>query len=79
MKLKPMFGKRKKRKKAVDRQLLTSIYTLEAEWKQVEQTIGNSYYVDTVRENEQLLKLKQAQYMFLLREAKHRKLNALKY
>lgn len=74
-----MLVRRKKRKKEIDRQLLTSIYALEAEWKHIKQTIENSYSINIINENEQLLLLKQAQYMYLLREAKHRKLNALKY
>lgn len=74
-----MLVRRKIRKEDIDRKLLTAIFTIEAEWKQMQDTLENSYNIDFLKENEQMFHLKQAKYMFLLREAKHRKLTAFRY
>lgn len=74
-----MLGRRKIKKVDVDRQLLQSIFVVEAEWKKMRKSAEHSYDVDEITENKQLILLKQAKYMFLLQEAKHRKLNALTY
>jgi len=69
--------RRKKRQRKIDRELLDTIFTLEAEWKKMRYIIDNS--VDPVMESRQKLQLAEAKYMFLLKEAKHRKISALRY
>lgn len=67
---------RKIRKKDIDRELLDTFFSLQAEWKQVQSIIDQSME-PTVNGNHQA-KLLQAKYLFLLREARHRNVNALK-
>lgn len=74
-----MLVRRRVSKESVDYKLLESIFTLEAEWKQFQQIIDNSYDIDNIIENEFMFHLKQAKYMFLLQEAKHRKVRAFRY
>ncbi|GGB50916.1 DUF2508 family protein [Virgibacillus dakarensis] len=68
---------KKIKKKDIDEQLLDSIFTLEREWKQIRSLVERSIEpMDTsiYREN-----LAQAKYLFLLREARHRKISAIRY
>ncbi|MBP1950432.1 YaaL family protein [Virgibacillus litoralis] len=72
-----MARKSKKMKRTVDEELLDSIFTLEREWKQIKSIVEKSieptadgYY----REN-----ISQVKYMFLLREARRRKISAIRY
>ncbi|SDQ04487.1 Protein of unknown function [Virgibacillus subterraneus] len=72
-----MAKKSKKLKRTVDEQLLGSIFTLEREWKQIQSLVEKSieptvdgYY----REN-----ISQVKYLFLLREARRRKISAIRY
>lgn len=68
---------RKKRQKKTDQSLLDTLFAVEAEWKKLRHIMDNS--IDPLLETEQRLKLVEAKYMFLLREAKHRKLSLLRY
>jgi len=69
--------RRKRRQRAVDRELLDSIFTIEAEWKYLHNIIDNS--IEPMDESRQKLQLSEAKYMFLLKEAKHRKISVLRY
>ncbi|MEI3604543.1 YaaL family protein [Pseudogracilibacillus sp. SE30717A] len=69
--------KKRKKQREVDRQLLDSIFYAEAEWKKLQNIIENS--IEPVQESQQKLQLAEAKYMFLLREAKHRKISVLRY
>jgi len=69
--------RRRRRQRAVDRELLDTIFTLEAEWKKLHYIIDNS--IEPVDESRQQLQLSEAKYMFLLKEAKHRKISVLRY
>jgi len=72
-----MMIRRRVTKRDIDRELLDSIFVVEAEWKQIQSIIENS--LDVMEESKQRLSLAQAKYMFLLREAKYRKLSVLRY
>ena len=67
---------RKIRKKDMDKRLLETIFSLQAEWKQVQSIIDQSME-PTVNGYTQAKTL-QAKYLFLLREARHRNVSALK-
>lgn len=69
--------RRKKRQREVDRRLLNAIFVTEKEWKNLHYMIDNS--IDASPETEQYLLLQEAKYMFLLKEAKHRKISVLRY
>ncbi len=69
--------KTKRKQREVDRQLLDSIFHAEAEWKKLQHIIENS--IEPVQESKQKLQLAEAKYMFLLKEAKHRKISVLRY
>lgn len=69
--------RRRLKKKDVDRHLLETIFSLEREWKQIQSMVENS--IEPVFESRQRLMVAQAKYMFLLREAKKRKVSALRY
>ncbi|MBP2257102.1 YaaL family protein [Virgibacillus alimentarius] len=62
------------KKKEIDQQLLESIFTLENEWKQIQSLLENSIEpIDSIIYKKGLAR---AKYLFLLREARHRKINA---
>ncbi|PXW89843.1 uncharacterized protein DUF2508 [Streptohalobacillus salinus] len=67
------FGANKK-KQALQEQLLTDIYQLQDEWMQVKSVLEKS--VDPSIEGEYELKVAEAKYFFLLREARRLHLNA---
>ena len=68
---------RRIKKKDVDQQLLNSLFTIEEERKNIESIMAKS--IDPTDINRFLLGLSKAKYMFLLKEAKHRKISAIKY
>lgn len=68
---------RRKIQKQVDQELLDVIFSAEKEWKQLRKIVDNS--VDPLDESRNMLKLTEAKYMFLLKEAKHRKISVLRY
>ncbi|MBY7141571.1 YaaL family protein [Virgibacillus sp. NKC19-3] len=59
----------------VDGELLDAIFALEREWKQIESIVDKS--IESPYTSHRLEALAQAKYMFLLREARHRKISAL--
>jgi len=69
--------RRKKYKKIVDQSLLDAIFDAEREWKHLRRIVENS--IDPMLETEQHEKLAEAKYMFLLKEAKRRKVSVLQY
>ncbi|GEN31252.1 hypothetical protein HNQ35_001757 [Cerasibacillus quisquiliarum] len=69
--------RRKKRKRQVDEQLLEAIFTVEQEWKRVQSIVEQS--IEPTVEGQNRVAIAQAKYVFLLREAKRRQLNALRY
>ena len=69
--------RRKKYKKIVDQSLLDAIFDAEREWKHLRRIVENS--IDPMLETEQHVKLAEAKYMFLLKEAKRRKVSVLQY
>lgn len=69
--------KKKLKKKYVDKHLLETIYALQWEWKRRDMIVENSVEAsDTSLYNRSLA---QAKYLFLLREARHRQINAAEY
>jgi len=69
--------KRRKKQRETDRELLDSIFKIEAEWKKLRHIVDNG--IDPMMETRQKLLLVEAKYMFLIREAKHRKVSLLRY
>ena len=69
--------RRKKYTKLVDQSLLDAIFVAEKEWKHLRRIVENS--MDPMLESEQHLKLAEAKYMFLIKEAKIRKISVLQY
>jgi len=68
---------RKKLHRKSDQSLLDALFEVEAEWKKLRHIMDNS--IDPLMETEQKLKLVEAKYMFLLREAKYRNVSMLRY
>ncbi|MGM8365497.1 YaaL family protein [Virgibacillus sp. W0181] len=68
---------KKVKKTDVDKQLLYAIITVEAEWKKMQSIIDQS--IDPVDSSLHRVSFEQAKYMFLLREARHRKVSAIRY
>lgn len=68
---------RKRTQKKVDQELLNVLISVESEWKKLRKIVDNS--IDPLDESRQLLKQTEATYMFLIREAKHRKISVLRY
>lgn len=69
--------KRRKKQREVDRELLDAIFRIEAEWKRLRNIVDNG--IDPVTETRQKLGLVEARYMFLIKEAKLRKVSLLRY
>src|SRR5690625_960893 len=68
---------RKVNKSMVDQQLLNAIVTLESEWKYIQSILENS-----IEPGENILykqDLAEAKYLYLLREARHRKISAVRF
>ncbi|GAB3054316.1 YaaL family protein [Virgibacillus ainsalahensis] len=68
---------KKLKKQDIDRELLDAIFVLEREWKDIEAIVERS--IETPYSNHQRAALAQAKYLFLLREARHRKVSARRY
>lgn len=68
---------RKRIQKQIDQELLNAIFSAEKEWKHLRKIVDNS--IDPLDESRQWLKVTEAKYMFLLREAKRRKISVLRY
>lgn len=69
-------GKKLKRKH-VNEELLDTIFILERDWKNIEQIIEKSIEPPPTAIYKK--KFAQAKYLFLLREARHRKISAIRY
>ncbi|MEC5425024.1 YaaL family protein [Virgibacillus sp. C22-A2] len=70
-------SKKKIKKKDMDGQLLDSIFAIEREWKQIESIMEKS--IEPSVSGRQRETLAQAKYLFLLREARRRKVSAIRY
>lgn len=72
-----MARKSKKLKRSVDEQLLDSIFTIEREWKQIQSIVEKS--IEPTEDGYFKQNISQAKYLFLLREARRRKISAIRY
>ncbi|WP_212921654.1 YaaL family protein [Ornithinibacillus bavariensis] len=72
-----MGRKKRKQKREVDELLLEAIFSIEREWKQIKSLINQS--IEPTFEGRSSEKVAQSKYLFLLREAKHRKISAVRY
>jgi hypothetical protein len=68
---------KKIKKNDMDEELLNTIYALQLEWKQIESLIEKS--IEPTVNSRYRENLARAKYLFLLREARHRKVNAAVY
>jgi len=68
---------RKIKKKDIDKQLLDTIFSLQSEWKQVQSIIDQS--MEPTANGYHQARALRAQYLFLLREARHRDVSAKDY
>ncbi|WP_164670595.1 YaaL family protein [Virgibacillus doumboii] len=68
---------RKIKKREVDEQLLDAIFTLEREWKQIQSIVEKS--IEPTADGMYRQSLAQAKYLYLLREARRRKISAIRY
>ncbi|WP_099158924.1 YaaL family protein [Virgibacillus ndiopensis] len=68
---------RKIKKRDVDEQLLDSLIAAEQEWKQIRSIMEKS--IDPMGNGLYHEHLARAKYLFLLREARHRKISAIRY
>lgn len=67
---------KKLKKRDIDDELLEAFYAAEQDWKQIKSLMEHS--VDAPPSTRQLEAIAQAKYMFLLREVRHRKINAFR-
>nr|WP_256558309.1 YaaL family protein [Halobacillus sp. A1] len=67
--------KKKAKKKAMDQQLLADIKRMKHEWEALENIIEHS--IEPSEQGILDVSLAKAKYLYLLREARHRKVNAL--
>lgn len=72
-----MARRRKIRKKDLDQQLLEAIFYVEHEWKELQGIREKS--VDPMDASVFLEKIAQEKYLYLLSEARHRKISAIRY
>lgn len=68
---------RKVKKRDIDRQLLDALYTVEQEWKQISSIVEKS--IEPSMDGKFREAVAQTKYLYLLREARRRNLNALNY
>ncbi|HLR61170.1 MAG TPA: YaaL family protein [Lentibacillus sp.] len=68
---------KKRRKWEVDEQLLDSLFTLEHEWKEIQSIVKKS--IEPTDDGYYKECLAQAKYLFLWREARYRKISAIRY
>ena len=72
-----MFNRRKKIRRDKNKALLDAFFETEYEWKNLQAIVESS--IEPKSESFYLLELLEARYIFLLKEAKERNLNALRY
>lgn len=72
-------GRKKKRRKRreVDEQLLDSLFKIEREWKQIKSIVDQS--IEPTFEGKCSELIAQSKYLVLLREARCRKISAVRY
>ncbi|TXL63417.1 DUF2508 family protein [Cerasibacillus terrae] len=68
--------RRKKRKQQIDGELLDAIFAVEKEWKQVRSIVEKS--IEPSIEGVNRVKIAEAKYIFLLQEARRRKISAIR-
>lgn len=68
---------RKVKKRDVDEELLQSIFAAEREWKQIKAIMEKS--IEPIESGINRQNLALAKYLFLLKEARHRKISAIRY
>ncbi|SFD72386.1 Protein of unknown function [Lentibacillus persicus] len=68
---------KKKRKREVDKQLLDSLFAIEYEWKQIQSILNKS--IESTEDGFYKENLARAKYLYLLKEAKHRKIRATRF
>ena len=71
-----MFGRKKVKKRDIDEKLLQDIYRAKEEWVDMNIIVKRSLEPDD--RSYYLLSVAEAKYFYLLREARHRKINALR-
>lgn len=69
--------RRKKHRKIANKELLDAIFESKKEWEYLQHLANNSF--DVVYERELHIKLAEAKYIFLLKEAKRRNISVLRY
>lgn len=69
--------KRRNLQKRTEQQLLQAIYNVQRDWKQLENIVDES--IEPSEESIFQEKVAQAKFMFLLREARHLNIHAIKY
>lgn len=69
--------RRKKKQSEVDRELLDATFAIESDWRNLRHIVDRS--IDPLDEARNKLLLAEAKYMFLIKEAKHRKISVLRY
>lgn len=62
------------KKRDMDEQLLDGIFSLQLEWKQIESLVEKS--IEPTQDGQSREALAKAKYLFLLREARRRKISA---
>lgn len=65
------------RKQDIDQELLDSIFTLEREWKQIRSIVEKS--IEPMETSLCKKSIAEAKYLYLLFEARHRKISAIRY
>ena len=68
---------KKIKKRDVDTELLESIFTLERKWKHIHSIMRKS--IDPQEKGIYEEQIARANYIFLLREARYRKISAVRY
>ncbi|MCT2536981.1 YaaL family protein [Aquibacillus koreensis] len=71
-----MLSSKKIKREEVDEQLLDTIFTLKSEWMNLKSIIERSFEPSEIGLYD--LSVAEAKYFFLLREARHRKISALR-
>lgn len=64
-------------RKRMDKELLEIIYELQWEWKRIQEVLENS--IEPSDHSIYQEKIAKAKFMFLLREARHLNIHAIKY
>lgn len=72
-----MFNRRKKFRRDKNKELLDAFFETEYEWKNMQAIVESS--IEPKFESFHLLELLESRYIFLLKKAKERNLNALRY